>query len=85
MGPALLSRGSIRFVCFVAGAAAFIRFFVLATRLNRERVGPPASRTQRLFPWLPGRFTTEGCRVRRRMNVLLAVGWILLILGVALS
>jgi hypothetical protein len=76
---------SMAFACFVAGAAAFLRFFYLAFRLNRERVGPPASKLQRLFPWLPGQFTPAGEKLRKQMNVLLGLGWIFLVAGLVLS
>ena len=72
-------------VCFVVGAAAFVRFFRLASRLAAERIGPPPGKLQRLFPWLPGQFTPAGDRLYRQMNMLLLVGWVLLMSGILLS
>ncbi len=76
---------SLALVCYAAGAMAFIRFFVLAPRLNSERVGPPPTKVQRLFPWLPGQFTQEGVRLYRHMNGLMLAGWVFLVLGIVLS
>jgi hypothetical protein len=76
---------SVAFACFVAGTVAFVRFFMLAPRLRRERTDPEAGKLQAGFPWLPGSFTPEGERLRRRMNGLLVVGWVFLIAGIVLS
>ena len=72
-------------ICFAAGATAFGRFFYLAPRLRSERIGSPPTKLQRWLPWLPGRFTPTGERLYRHMNVLLFVGWVLLVAGVLLS
>ena len=77
--------GYAAFVCFVVGTVAFIRFFLLAPRLRKERIGPPATQLELWFPWLPGKFTPEGTRLRRRMNRFLLVGWVLLVAGWFLS
>ena len=76
---------SVTFACFVAGTVAFVRFFTLARRLNRERTEAPAGKLQLWFPWLPGKFTAEGERLRRQMNVLLVIGWMFLLAGLILS
>jgi hypothetical protein len=76
---------SIAFACFVSGIIAFVRFFYLALLLRKERVGEPESKLHDWCPWLPGRFTAAGMRIRRQMNVLLVVGWILLLVGLALQ
>lgn len=76
---------SVAFACFVAGTVAFVRFFVLALRLKRERTDTPSSKAQQWFPWLPGKFTPEGERLRRQMNVLLVIGWVFLLAGLVLS
>lgn len=76
---------SLALVCYAAGAMAFIRFFVLAPRLSSERVGPPPTKMQRWFPWLPGQFTPAGARLYRHMNGLMLVGWVFLVLGVVFS
>ncbi len=73
------------FASFVAGVAAFVWFFYLARKLGKERTGPPMSRLQNWFPWLPGEFSATGEKMRRQMNILLAVGWVFLILGLVLS
>ena len=69
---------------FAAGALAFGRFFFLAPRLKSERIGEP-TKLQTWFPWLPGQFTPQGEKLYKQMNGLLLVGWVLLMLGVALS
>ncbi len=71
--------------CFAAGAVAFGRFFFLAPRLRSERVGPPPTKMQRWFPWLPGQFTPVGEKLYKQMNGLLLIGWVLLIAGAVLS
>ncbi len=78
-------RASLAFACFVAGTVAFCRFFYLALRVNRERVGPSATRLQRWFPWLPGQFTANGEQLRRKMNTLLILGWLFLLVGLVVS
>ena len=78
-------RASIAFGCFVAGAVAFLRFFWLSLSLRNERIGEPESKLQSWLPWLPGKFTSRGVQIRRRMNALLVGGWILLLVGWALS
>ncbi len=72
-------------VCFATGAIAFGRFFFLAPRLRSERIGPPPTKMQKWFPWLPGQFTPEGARLYKQMNGLLLIGWLLLMAGVVLS
>ncbi len=76
---------SVAFACFVAGTVAFVRFFVLALRLKRERTDAPSSKAQLWFSWLPGKFTAEGERLRHRMNTLLVIGWVFLLAGLILS
>ncbi len=76
---------SLAFACFVAGTVAFIQFFTLVPRLKRERVGEPQSKLQSWFPWLPGKFTPAGQRVRRRMTALSILGWVFLMAGLILS
>jgi len=76
---------SVVFACFVAGTVAFVRFFVLAPRLKHERTDTPSSKAQMWFPWLPGKFTAEGERLRRQMNVLLVIGWMFLLVGLIVS
>ena len=78
-------RASLAFACFVAGTVAFSRFFYLALLVSKERVGPSATRLQRWFPWLPGQFTANGERLRRKMNTLLILGWMFLLVGLVLS
>jgi hypothetical protein len=72
-------------VCFAAGASAFGRFFFLAPRLRSERIGPPPTKLQSWFPWLPGRFTPAGEKLYKEMNRLLWIGWALLLAGLVLS
>jgi len=76
---------SLAFACFVAGMVAFVRFFTLALRLKRERTEAPSGKAQLWFPWLPGKFTPEGDRIRRQMNALLVIGWVFLLAGMILS
>ncbi len=76
---------SVAFACFVAGTVAFVRFFMLAPRLRRERTDITTGKAQAWFPWLPGSFTPEGERLRRQMNGLLLVGWVFLLAGMVLS
>lgn len=78
-------QATVAFACFVAGAAAFIRFFTLVPRLRRERVGAPSTRMEAWFPWLPGHFTPAGVRLRSHMNRLILLGWFFLIAGLFLS
>jgi hypothetical protein len=78
-------RKSVAFGCFVAGTVAFLRFFYLATKLRKERIGTPTTRAQEWFPWLPGTFTPAGQRIRRQMNGLMILGWAFLIAGLAIS
>jgi hypothetical protein len=79
-------RASLALGCFVAGTVAFLRFFFLAPRLRRERVGAPPSKVQWWFPWLPGgRFTAVGERIRRQMNTLMLLGWAFLLAGLVFS
>jgi hypothetical protein len=76
---------SLALVCFVAGLVTFGRFFYLAPRLRSERIGPPPTKMQRWFPWLPGQFTPLGEKLYKEMNRLLWIGWVLLIAGFLLS
>ena len=76
---------SLAFACFVAGTVAFVRFFTLAPRLKGERTDERVSKAQLWFPWLPGKFTPEGDRIRRQMNALLVIGWVFLLAGMILS
>jgi len=78
-------KESLAFAMFVAGTVAFIRFFTLVPGLKRERIGEPTTKMQSWFPWLPGKFTPAGQRVRRRMTALLVFGWMLLVAGLILS
>ena len=80
-----MTLASVAFACYVAGVVAFARFFLLAIRLRRERVGPPSSKALQWFPWLHGKFTDAGERLRRQMMILLVIGWVFLIAGMALS
>ncbi len=84
-GETTLTLASVVFACYVSGAVAFTRFFLLAVRLKKERVGPPASKAHEWFPWLPGQFTPTGQRMRRQMTMLMVLGWVFLILGMVLS
>jgi hypothetical protein len=78
-------QATLAFACFVAGAAAFVRFFFLVPRLKRERLGTPATKLESWVPWLPGHFTPAGTRLRNQMNRLILFGWIFLIAGLLLS
>jgi hypothetical protein len=72
-------------ICYAAGAIAFGRFFFLAPRLRSERMGPPPTKLQRWFPWLPGQFTPAGEKLYKQMNGLMLAGWVLLMAGLVLS
>lgn len=72
---------SLAFACFVAGTVAFVRFFWLVPRLRRERTGGTLTGVEKWFPWLPGRFTAAGTRLRRQMYMLLVLGWMFLVAG----
>ena len=76
---------SVAFGCYVAGTVAFLRFFYLAVKLKKERIGAPAPRAQAWFPWLPGKFTPAGERIRQRMNGLMILGWVFLLTGLAIG
>jgi len=77
-------RAAFSFTCFVTGTVVFLRFFFLVPRLRRERRGAPASRLEWWFPWLVADLTPTGERLRRHMNALMVVGWVLLVLGLVL-
>jgi hypothetical protein len=72
-------------ICYTAGAVLFGRFFYLAPRLRSERIGPPPTKLQRCFPWLPGQFTPAGEKLYKQMNALMVAGWVLLMVGLVLS
>jgi len=77
-------RSALSFGCFVAGTVAFLRFFYLVPQLRRERRGAPRSRLESWFPWVVGDLTPAGDKLRRHMNSLMVIGWVLLVAGLLL-
>ena len=77
-------RALASLLCFVVGALAIIRAFLLSTRLSSQRVRVP---TQREFwtGWIPGDFTPEGQRLRARITRLFLLSLAMLVVGLLLS